>query len=423
MPFAGHVRPMTAVAAALIDRGHRVDAYTGERHADAFAAVGCGIVPWRAARDFDERRLASTFPGVGQSGLRGVAANLRDVFIGTAAGQVADLREAHRRDRIDALVGDVMALGTGLTAELINRPWVSVSTVPLALPSDDLPPSGLALQPGSSIVGRLRDRALRAAMPTAGARIERAFQSLRGELDLGPGLPFAEAIHSPQLTLATGSPSLEYPRSDLPETVRFVGLLEPEDRPFAPPPLWAETLSEEPRPVVFITQGTFDTDPHQLLLPALEGLADMPVRVVGTTAGAAVERVPANARLVDFVPYPAVVPHAAVGITNGGWGGVLEMLSYGVPLVVAGARLDEPEVAARVARSGAGLDLHSGHPRPARIAAAVRRLLREPAYRARARSIAIELRALGGAPRAARLIDELLEPGLAATDQSLPEAA
>ena len=413
---------MTAVAAALIARGHRVDAYTGEKYADAFAALGCGIVPWRTAQDFDERDLADSFPGIARSGFGGAIANLREVFIGTAAGQVADLREAHRRDRFDAFIGDVLALGTGLAAELLNRPWVSVCPVPLTLPSNELPPPGFGLWPGRSAIGRVRDRALRAAAPAVGRSIERTYRSVRSELGLGPGLPFAEGIHSPQLTLATGSPSLEFQRSDLPETVKFVGLLEPNGPPIAATPLWAETLSEEPRPVIFITQGLFDTDPHDLLLPALEGLADMPVRVVGTTAGVPISRVPTNARLVDFVPFESVVPHAAVGITNGGWGGVLEMLSYGVPLVAAGGTLDKPEVAARVAWAGAGLDLHSGHPRPARIAAAVRRVLRDPSYRTRAERIAVELRALGGAARAASLIDGLLAPGRA-EDESLPDAA
>ena len=409
---------MTAVAAALIARGHRVDAYTGEKYADAFADLGCGIVPWRAAQDFDERDLADSFPGVARSGFGGAIANMREIFIGTAAGQVADLRDAHRRDRFDAFIGDLLALGTGLAAEMLNCPWVSVCPVPLTLPSSDLPPSGFALRPGRSALGRVRDRALRAGAPAVGASIERAFQSVRDDLDLGPGLPFAEAIYSSQLTLATGSPSLEFPRSDLPETVKFVGRLAPKGPPMGPPPLWAETLSDEPRPVIFITQGTFDTDPHDLLLPALEGLAEMPVRVIGTTAGVPISRVPANARLVDFVPFRSVVPHASVGITNGGWGGVLEMLSYGVPLVVAGGTLDKPEVAARVAWVGAGLDLRSAHPRPARIAAAARRLLRDPSYRTRAQRIATDLEGLGGARRAAELIDRLISPGSPEADRS-----
>lgn len=409
MPFAGHVRPMTAVAAALLARGHRVTAYTGAKHADAFTSIGCATVTWSAARDFDDQRVAEAFPGVGRPGYRGMLANLRDLFIGTAPGQVADLRALHRRDRFDAIVGDAMAVGSGLAAEVLNKPWVAVAVVPLAVPSRDLPPPGMGLRPATSWAGRLRDRVLRAAVPRIIAPLDTALQAVRDELDLGPGLPFDEALLSPQLTLATGCASLEFPRSDMPESVRFIGTLSPVGAPIAPVPPWAETLALEPRPVALVTQGTLDVEPHELLLPSPEALAELDVRVVGTTAGIGVDAtVPPNARLVDYLPFEAVLPHTAVGVTNGGWGGVLAMLGHGVPLVVAGGTLDKPEVAARVGFSGAGIDLRTGRPRPARIAEAVSEVLREPRYRERARAIADELAALGGAARAAELINELL---------------
>ena len=55
-------------------------------------------------------------------------------------------------------------------------------------------------------------------------------------------------------------------------------------------------------------------------------------------------------------------------VTNGGYGGVQIALSYGVPLVVAGTTEDKPEVAARVAWSGAGINLKTATPAPQRCA-------------------------------------------------------
>ena len=409
MPFAGHVRPMTAIAAALLERGHEVTAYTGAQYADAFDTLGCEVVQWADAQDFDERDIADTFPNTGRPGVRGVLANVRELFIGTAPGQVEDIVAAHARHPFDAIVGDVMAIGSGLAAEVLHLPWATISLVPLTMPSRDLPPPGMALQPGQHLVGKLRDRLLRALMPAASASIDRAFGAARERVGLPSGRPLSEALYSPALVIATGSPLLEYPRSDLPASVQFVGLLRPVAAALGPRPLWAATLADEPRPVVFVTQGTFDIDPEDLLVPALDGLAHDPVRVIGTTAGEPVEaHVPANARLVDFVPFADVVPHASVGVTNGGWGGVLEMLSLGVPLVVAGGTLDKPEIAARVAWSGAGLDLRTGTPRPIKVRNAVRRVTREPEFRERAQLIAAEFATLGGAERAARLIEERL---------------
>lgn len=409
LPFAGHVRPMTAVAAALLARGHRVTASTGAKYADAFDGLGCEVAEWSDAQDIEEQEVAASLPHAGEPGARASLAELRDLFVGTALGQVDDILAAHARHPFDALVGDVMAIGTGLAAELLQLPWATVSLVPLTMPSKDLPPPGLVLRPGAGPVGRLRDRVLRAVVPPVTQRAERAYRATRSQVGLEPGRPFGQAIYSPQLVIATGSPQLEFPRSDLPSHVEFVGQLLPRATGAGPSPLWIETLTVEPRPVVLVTQGLFDTDPAELLVPTMLGLAHDQVRMLVTTAGQQVEgEVPANARLVDHVQFAQVLPHVSVGVTNGGWGGVLEMLAAGVPLVVAGGTLDKPEIAARVAWSGAGLDLRTGRPRPIRVRNAVRRLLQERTYRDRAHELATELRALGGAERAAELIEALL---------------
>ncbi|WP_206445637.1 nucleotide disphospho-sugar-binding domain-containing protein [Agrococcus sp. KRD186] len=402
---------MTAVAAALVDREHRVTAYTGATYADAFDELGCETVLWRDAHEIQEQELMDALPAAGEPGARGSQSRLHHLFLDTAMSQVEDILAAHERHPFDALVGDVMSVGTGLAAELLGLPWATLSLVPLTMPSRDLPPPGMGLQPGRGITGRLRDRLLRAFAPPVGERADREYRALRAQLGLQNGRHFAEAIYSRQLVIATGSASLEFPRSDLPARVEFVGHLQPRASTLGAPPLWAETLALEPRPIVVVTQGLVDTDPVELLEPTLFALTHEQVRVIGTTAGrSTAEHVPANARLVDFVPFSAVLPHATVGVTNGGWGGVLEMLAAGVPLVVAGGTLDKPEIAARVAWSGAGLDLRTGRPRPIRVRNAVRRVLQEPAFRERAQVIAAEFAALGGAERAAALVEELLAP-------------
>jgi UDP:flavonoid glycosyltransferase YjiC (YdhE family) len=79
-------------------------------------------------------------------------------------------------------------------------------------------------------------------------------------------------------------------------------------------------------------------------------------------------------------------------------------------LVVApGRAADKPEIAARVARSGAGINLRKRRPKPGVIADAVRQMLANPSYRERARQIGSELDQLGGAGAAADLLEQLAE--------------
>lgn len=142
MPFAGHAGPLRPVVSELVRRGHRVRVHTGRRCTPVFAALGADVLPWQRASDFEEKDLLATFPTLPAGrGPRQLLANLRQVLVGTAAGQALDLQSAHQQQPFDVLLGDTTCFGAGLAAELTGVPWASISLVPLTLPSRDLPPS------------------------------------------------------------------------------------------------------------------------------------------------------------------------------------------------------------------------------------------------------------------------------------------
>jgi UDP:flavonoid glycosyltransferase YjiC (YdhE family) len=111
--------------------------------------------------------------------------------------------------------------------------------------------------------------------------------------------------------------------------------------------------------------------------------------------------------------YPDLLPKTSVMVTNGGYGGVQMALSYGVPLVVAGASEDKPEVAARVAWSGAGLNLKTGRPKPRAVRAAVRAVLDDPCYRTRAQALASEYRSYDPIARVVQIVETITSGGSA----------
>jgi UDP:flavonoid glycosyltransferase YjiC (YdhE family) len=162
---------------------------------------------------------------------------------------------------------------------------------------------------------------------------------------------------------------------------------------------------------VHVTQGTVATDAAQLIVPTLAALANEDVIVVATTGGRPIAElgpIPNNARVVEFLPYAQLLPRTSLMITNGGFGGVQLALAHGIPLIAAGGSEDKPEVAARIAWTGAGIDLRTATPSVEQIRKAVRTLLREPTYRANARRLQTET-ATYDAPRlAVRAIESLL---------------
>jgi MGT family glycosyltransferase len=415
MPFAGHVGPMSAIAAELVRRGHEVVAYTGAKYRGRFTSLGTGWLPWIKATDFDDADLAATFPKVGNGkGLRSGKANVEHVLFGTAAGQLADIMTGAP---YDLLVTDQLAFGTAVAGPALGVPWATVTVTPLTLTSRDLAPTGMPWNPATGPAGRARDAVARGLVAVASRRMtDPKLNVLRASAGLAPVRPgrLFDGTYSTDLVIAQGVPGLEYPRPDLPEYVHYVGRLAPAAPPTteADLPSWWPDIAAASK-IVHVTQGTLDTDPQDLLRPAMAGLADRDVLVVCSTGGADPEtlgRLPTNARAAAFLPHDLLLPLVDVMVTNGGWGGVLGGIQAGTPLVVAGASLDKPEVARRVAWSGAGLDLRTGRPKPDRVARAVDRVLADDSFRTRAGELSTALTAAGGATRAGELIEDLL-PG------------
>ena len=138
--------------------------------------------------------------------------------------------------------------------------------------------------------------------------------------------------------------------------------------------------------------------------------------MVATTGGAPAQWVglnslPANARVELQVPYAALMPHVDVMVTNGGYGGVQYALANGIPLVVGGTSEDKAEIAARVAWSGAGINLKTKQPTPAQVRRAVYEVLTNEGYRAQAGRIAADYARHDAPAEAAALLEQVAATG------------
>jgi UDP:flavonoid glycosyltransferase YjiC (YdhE family) len=228
------------------------------------------------------------------------------------------------------------------------------------------------------------------------------------------------AVLLPDLFLQMTVPGFEYPRENLPASVVFAGTL-PITPGQASLPDWADELDGS-RKVVLVTQGTVSNlDFNQLIVPTLKALADQPdILVVVTAGGRAAEALPAplpaNVRTADYLPFDWLLPKVDVFVTNGGYGSVNQALSHCIPVVGAGVTEDKGDVNARVAWSGAGIDLATSTPTEQMVKEAVLSILRVPTYRQKAEALAAEFFATG--TRA--LILQKLEGLAAAADKQMP---
>lgn len=372
-PLAGHIAPLIGVAERLRARGDEV-AWTGDEQKlrsllSADAVVHAASTPHMPPRP---------------PGQRGFAA-LRELWTGflvpLADAMVPDVRRAVTDVRPDVVVVDQQALAGALVAERLGLPWATSASTSSEL-SDPL-----------------------AGLPKVAAWSDTLIADLRrrhGDPDAVGDLRF-----SPYLVLAfttaelAGAPRIQAP-------VAFVG-------PSLPPPDQArriETPIVDPgKPLVYTALGTVNAEAGSRFLAAcVQAIGERPdLQAVIADPQGLIRRPPRNIRTLACAPQLEIVAGSDAVICHGGHNTVCEALSFGVPLVVAPIRDDQPIVADQVVRAGAGLRVRFDRAGAAQIGEALDAVLDDPRYREGAARIRDSFAAAGGSQGAADRLAMLME--------------
>jgi UDP:flavonoid glycosyltransferase YjiC (YdhE family) len=370
---AGHAFPAIALGRALARRRHEVVVETWEKWRDAVEAEG---LRFTAAEEY------KTFPPPPPGSEDGPSA--ADAALALLPF-VKDLRP-------DVVVSDILTAAPALAAERagVRRATLIPHVYPVHEPG--MPFFAFGAQPPRTPVGRGLWKAALPVLVGGLRRGRREGNAMREAAGLAPIERFHGGI-SEELALVATFPQLEYPR-EWPAHVRVTGPIEFEL------PFEEVELPAGEGPLVLVAPSTAQDPECRLVRVALEALADEPVRVLATLNGMRPEvPVPetANAVVVDWVGYSQVMPAADLVVTHGGHGTVARALGAGTPVLCCPAVGDMAENAARVQWAGAGLMLPWRLTRPVALRVAVKRLLADPSFSARAGEIATWARDHDGA--------------------------
>nr|RBQ92425.1 hypothetical protein FVER53263_11316 [Fusarium verticillioides] len=253
-----------------------------------------------------------------------------------------------------------ISLGGPLPKGYTKRPKVINSNpIPYMATSIDTAPFGPGLPPDSTESGRARNQFMNQMMvggPFADviAHQEEVLKNLGATEILEPQIPFHYWMLMHDLSIQMCPPSLEYSRSDVPSNVKFSGCATPKPIPadFDYPSWWDDVKHGDRR----LVARRFSPD-------------DITI--------------PSNTRVIDHLPYDALLPHASVFAMNAGYGGFLHGVTNGVPLVLAGETEDKPEIATRGEWSGVAVNLKTGRPTPDMVRLGVERILADGSFRKR----------------------------------------
>ncbi len=417
-PFVGHVNSQVSIAKALQARGHDVAFYTGESARGILEQEGIQVLPFQHV---DEERVWKCVKEVeigapdGRQSARLVARAFREWLVDTVPDQMNDLRSIIADWRPDALVTDLSMWSPILVLwETTGIPVALSSTLmgPL-IPGPDVPPWGFGL--ASPRTPRKRFRA--GVMTVIADLMARGFQKHVNRLRATYGLPALGCsvnVFTAKLPLyLVGSiPELDYNRRDLPPSVHYVGPCVWSKSTGELPPAWFDELSTE-RPWVHVTESTLRYGTPLVLRAAAQGLANLPMEAILTTGR---HRDPnsldlgpraANVRVERWISHSDLLPRCSAVVTTGGAATVIASIQQGVPLVIVPTTWDKPDNAQRIVEAGAGIRLDPRRCRPAKLRAAVERVLNEPSFRFQAQRLARKLAEAPGPTRAAELLESM----------------
>jgi MGT family glycosyltransferase len=417
-PAPGHVNPMLAVARYLRDRGHSIIFNTAEVFRGQIEAANLTFVPFSGFANFDYRHLDEAFPERKnfRPGPDQLVHDFKNVFGKSIPDQYWGIRQIMDEAEIQLILTDVSFMGTFpllLGPREARPPIISCGIMPMLLSSIDTSPFSL---PDSSPAAHARN-------VQDNQRFEAMFRSVQDDMnqvlsDCGaspmPGF-FLDCWYTlPDLFLQFTAEAFEYPRSDMPSTIEFVGPILPEASANFRQPEWWKELNGS-KPVVLVTQGTIaNRDLNELIGPTLAGLSTEDVMVIAATGrpdGAFGTPVPSNAIVTTYIPFSELLCRVDVFVTNGGYGAVNQALSHGVPVVVAGETEDKAFVAARIAWTGAGISLATSRPSPEEVRDAVREVLNGVTYRTKARALESDFAQYSATERIGSYVESFLRYG------------
>jgi MGT family glycosyltransferase len=383
----GHAFPMLALGTRLAARGHEVTFETWSRWRDAVREAGMRFV---AAPEYP------VFP------TRDRPLNPYEAVV-LATGETRKTMEPANPDLV---VHDILTMAPALAGELLGVPVVTLIPHVNPVVSPGFPPYAFGARMPRTPVGRGIWHVLSRPIGAGLRRGRDELNDTRVKVGLKP-LAHLHGGLSRSLVLVGSLPQLEYPRP-WPAHFHVTGPLMWE------PPFGDTELPPGDVPLVMVAPSTAQDPEQRLLQTAITALADERVRVLASTNRKplpAPVAIPSNVKLVDWVSYSRTIPKADLVICHAGYGTVARTLTCGCPIVAVPHSGDMGENAARIDWAGVGVRLPWRFLTPDTLRLTVRRALRDPGLRHRARAIAAWSAVNDGPTRASELIERLAANG------------
>ncbi|MEU3873918.1 MULTISPECIES: macrolide family glycosyltransferase [Streptomyces] len=385
VPILSHVLPGLEVVRELVARGHRVtyavDPAVVPAVAELIAGTGAELVP-----------CTSTLP-VADNNWPEDAIAAMGLFLDDAVQALPQLRAVYDDDPADLYLYDIGAYVARALAESQGRPCLQLS--PTFVGWRDY---------HRDVVAHVRK------LPGADAFWERFAQWLAGcgatttDVDTFSGRPPRALALIPRAM----QPHAEQVDTDV---VTFVG---PCSAARADEGGWTRPAGPAgAAKVLLISMGSANTRQAEFYRQCLAAFGDLPgwhvvLQIGKYTDPKELGEIPANVEVHPWVPQPAVLREADAFVTHAGMGGCGDGLLAGVPMLVAPQNMEQSMNADRLVDLGVARRIDTAEATAEDLRTALLDLTADAQVARRSARLRAEVRAEGGAARAADLIEGML---------------
>jgi UDP:flavonoid glycosyltransferase YjiC (YdhE family) len=390
-----HVARALQIARAARERGHAVRIASAEPYQNFLTDAGFEVEPvFSASR---EKALTAI--------RKGSTIYDKDTLSRYVESDLAVLG----RGEPDVVVGD-LRLSLDISAELTHTPYVSVLNAYWTHFYDAPMPAPRTFPLFRMLGPKLSGRMMPWIQPVILKHYARPFNRYRRRMGLEPRKDLFEVMRSRDLTLLADLPEFG-PCAGLPDSVRYAGpfLWEPDIEP----PAWLDQV-DATRPTAYVTMGSTGTT--ELFVELLRRLSDAGVQVMTTTCNQVdASDIPDGCFATSIAPASRLLPLAGVTVCHGGNGSIYQSLSHGVPVVGAPTFHDQEFNMDRVEALGVGIRLDERS--PGAIADAVREVISNQSFAARAAEVAASIGTWDAPMEAVSQIERLCADRCAATPE------
>ena len=411
----GHLNPMSVLGRELKRRGHQVT-FFGIPDIEV-KLRNSGLDFWSIGEtEFPLGSLEEYYKELGKmSGVAGLKFTVNRLKISTQM-LFDQAPNALKLAGVEAILVDQVTLGGGTIAEFLNLPFITICNALLINREPGVPPYFTGWDYSPSLLAQLRNRVGNFFLVKVGQPIRELIQKQRREWNLSP-YKTLEDNFSKLAQICQLPAEYDFPRANLADCFHYTGPLQDpsglEPISFTDTEFPFEKLTNQS--LIYASLGTLQNrnlEVFETIACACEGLdAQLVISLGNPNYSGADLQLTGSPLVVNYAPHQQLIEKANLIITHAGMNTVLGALTSGKPILAIPITNEQPGIAARLARTGAGEALNLKQLTIYKLQELIKRVLTEKSYQQNALKMQEAIRRAGGVSRAADIIEQVLTTG------------